>query len=348
MIAFFWATLGLLILSNAHSFSLVLIGFTVIEAGTGLVWPSMTVLIGNWYRDNQRERDKSLWIVSLSSRLSGLTSLFLYSGLLNWLGNWRLVTLVAALFPGAIGFFLTVCFVRDGEAANDHKSEKRQVWLNAKSRLGNFLSTKAFWLVVISHACNKIWRRSDMLLGLFFMDATSFGEEDVPMLVTLQPIGFLVGILIAGPIYNSRSTTSSRLRMINQQYSISIIAVIVISLVSMWPESLLKTVLLGWAVFLASYGVAVQYYIVSGVFAIEFGEDAAGLCISLMDGFGHAVSAIAFIPIGLIADSKFSWSGVWALLAVLLLFGCALMNLFFRVFYLHDKKYSPVSSTEEL
>jgi len=348
IIAFFWGTVGLLVLSNANSFSAVLIGFTVIEGGLGIVWPSMTVLIRNWYRDNQQEREKSLWVVSLSSRFSGLTSLFFYSGLLNWLRNWRLVTLVAAFLPGALGLFLTVCFVRDGPTASEPKHEKRREWLNGKVHLRNFLSSKVFLFFVISHACNKIWRRADMLLGLFFIDATSYGEKDVPMLVTLQPIGLLVGILIAGPIYKSRSTHSSRLRMINQLYSVSIAALLVMSLASMCAQSLLKTLVLECAVFIASFGIAVQYYIVSGVFAIEFGQNAAGLCISLIDGLGHALSAIIFVPIGLIAESQLGWSGVWALLTILLLIGCALMNIFFREFYLHDRKYSRVSISQDL
>jgi len=347
IIAFFWSTLGLLVLSNAHSFSTVVVGFTVVEAAVGLMWPSMTVLIGNWYRDNEIERDKTIWIISLSSRLSGLTSLFLYSGLLNWLGSWRVVTLVAALFPGVLGLSLAICFVRDWPPDEEPKLVKKRGWLDNKSHLKKFLVSKTFWLIVISHACTKIWRRSDMLLGMFFLDATSFGEEDVPMLVTLQPIGFLIGILIAGPIYNSRSTPHSKLTIINRLYSISIIAVFVISLTSTWAQSSFKTFVLASAVFLSSFGVAVQYFIVSEVFAIEFGENAAGFCISLMDGFGHALSALMFIPIGLIADSKHGWPGVWALLAILLLFGCSLMNIFFRMFYLHDKKYSPMGSTDE-
>jgi MFS family permease len=187
-----------------------------------------------------------------------------------------------------------------------------------------------------------------MILGLFFMDATSFGEEDVPMLVTLQPIGFLLGILIVGPFYNSRPTPRSRIKTINRLYGISIISVLVISLASMWAQSTLKTCVLGCAVFLGSFGVAVQYFIVSEVFAIEFGENAAGLCVSLMDGFGHALSAIIFIPIGIIADGKHGWSGVWLLLAILLLFGCTLMNIFFRLFYLNEKKYSSLATADEL
>lgn len=187
-----------------------------------------------------------------------------------------------------------------------------------------------------------------MLLGLFFMDATPFAEKDVPLLVTLQPIGLLLGILIAGRVYNSCTTPSSRLKVINRLYSISIMAIVVISFASMWAQSSVKTVVLCCAVLLTSFGVAVQYFIVAEVFAIEFGGNAAGLCISLMDGFGHAVSAIIFIPIGLIADGNFGWPGVWALFAVLLLTGCIFMNLFFRVFYLDVKKYLPVASTEDL
>ena len=187
-----------------------------------------------------------------------------------------------------------------------------------------------------------------MLLGLFFMDSTPFAEKDVPLLMTLQPIGLLLGILVAGRIYNSRTTPSSRLKVINRLYSISIMAIIVIYFASMWAQSNVKTVVLCCAVLLTSFGVAVQYFIVAEVFAIEFGGNAAGLCISLMNGFGHAVSAIIFIPIGLIADGKFGWPGVWALFAVLLLSGCTFMNLFFRVFYLNVKKYLPVASTEDL
>jgi len=348
MIAFIQATVGLLVLSQAHSFLAVVIGFTVVESAIGVVYPSMTVLIGNWYRNCEKERNKSIWIISLSSRLSGLTSLFVYSGLLNWLGNWRTVTLVVALFAGVLGFFLTVCFVRDGPAHVVSKLEKRLDGLKVKSCERNFLTEKAFWLLVISHACTKIWRRSDMLLGLFFMDVTTFGEEDVPILVTLQPIGLLLGILVAGPIYNSCTTPSSRLKVINRLYSIAIISIVVISLASMWAQSTAKTFVLGCAVLFASFGTAVQYYIVAEVFAIEFGGNAAGLCISLLDGFGHVVSAIVFIPIGLIADGSFGWPGVWALFAVLLLSGCAFMNLFFRVFYLKVKKYIPVPSTDHL
>jgi len=180
------------------------------------------------------------------------------------------------------------------------------------------------------------------------MDATTFSEVDVPMLVTLQPIGFLLGILIAGPILNSCTTPTSRLKIINRLYGISITAIVVISLVSMCSKSSIKTVVLGCAVLLTSFGVAVQYFIVAEVFAIEFGANAAGLCISLMDGFGHAISAIIFIPIGLIADGNFGWPGVWVLFAVILLSGYICMNLFFRVFYLNEKKYLPLPGTQDL
>jgi len=60
MIAFFQATLGLLVLSKAHSFLVVVIGFTIVEMAVGVVYPSMTVLIGNWYRNNEKERDKTI------------------------------------------------------------------------------------------------------------------------------------------------------------------------------------------------------------------------------------------------------------------------------------------------
>ena len=60
MIAFLQATIGLLVLSQAHSIPFVVFGFTVVESAMGIVYPSMTVLIGNWYRKIEKQRDKAI------------------------------------------------------------------------------------------------------------------------------------------------------------------------------------------------------------------------------------------------------------------------------------------------
>jgi len=347
MMVFLLQILALSVLSIAHNFYLILIGLTVVDAAFALVWPSLTTFIGSWFRDNKKERDKAIWMLCLSSRVAGVTSLFVYSGLLHYLKNWRLVTLVVALFPGAMGFFVTVFFVWDNPAARGPKSEKKLDRNIEKSHQRSFLFSRPFQLMLISHTCTKVWRRSDMLLGLFFMDATNFGEKDVPLLVALQPLGFLMGILIQGPTYNSCSTPNSRLRMINQLFSVSTVALVVISFASMWADSALKTVVLGWSVFLASYGSAIQYYIVTEVFIFDFDEKSVGHGISFMDGLAYVFSAIVFIPIGLIADGRFGWHMVWALVAILMVLACIFMNYCFRVFYLDVKKTPSVSSTED-
>lgn len=175
IIGFLQAIGGLLILCNAYSFAPIVIGLTFVDMAAGQVLASLTKLIGNWYRDNVKERDEAIWILYLSSRISGVTSLFLYSGLFNLLKSWRLVTLIV-LFPSVIGFFLTVFFVWEDPVAGEPKLVKELEKNKEKSPQRNFLSVKAFQLLVISHCCTKIWRRSDMFLGLFFMDATYFGE----------------------------------------------------------------------------------------------------------------------------------------------------------------------------
>jgi len=249
-----------------------------------------------------------------------------------------MVTLIAALFPGILGLVLAIYFVKDYPETGVPRKVKPLDRVYFKSRLERFFSVRSFWLIVISHSCSRIWRHADMLLGIFFMDATHLGEDNVPMLVTLHPIGFIVGILIAGPMYNSLSSPRSKLKMINWMYATSVSSVVAICLVSILRHSIIKTIILGFSVLLASVGLAVQYFIVSGVFVIEFGGDAAGLCISLMDSFGQCVSACAFIPIGLIADSFAGWPGVWIMIATILVLGCATMNSFFQVFYLSPKK----------
>lgn len=350
LLALFTVALGLMNITISTGFWTVALSFVVVEVFAGFAWPALTVLIGNWYRNDEKNMDAAVWILSLSSRFSSITTLFVYPGL-HHIMNWKHVNYLAAFVPGVIGVLLVYSGIRDTPDGSKYLKGEPPNWEYLKRTLLRYFKAKEFWAMVVTHCCSAVFRKLDMLLGIFFTEVTGLKDDEAPVLVAVLPTGIVCGILFAGSCYTSTEHPQTKLLILNILNALAVCSIFMLIIILINFEiSKWRTIFLGTCIFNAAFGISVQYYIVSSVFALKFGVESAGFCIAVLDGLSYCFHAVISILIGEILESGAGWSAIWTLVTLILIIGWIDLNYFYRVFFLSENegmRHQRISSDDE-
>lgn len=300
----------------ATSYSLIMFqaAFFFALMAKSLGWPSMTKIIGHWFRPTEYGR---VWgIISTSSRVGTLIATFGFGALLA-LMPWRdmlfLCSGVGVLI--AISFFLLLKEKpAESEALADfdesespdsnmihHPLQGTSIW----QALPKFASSLQFWLITGSLMALTILWDFLLLVPSFLEDRINLPVEQASMAASAFPFGSLFSVLVGGFVFDklNRKTTAWLRGGLLLIASGCVGVFLAMPQFDMTPQSLtnLSLVLL----FLFGLCISPCYYIPMSVFSIEFGGPHSGILVSLLDALAFGATALFYYFAGGVAEA--SW-----------------------------------------
>ncbi|GAB5362342.1 hypothetical protein AAMO2058_000788600 [Amorphochlora amoebiformis] len=317
---------------------LVIILLSLISFVGSATDPAEVCIIGNWCRGAPVQLAKGIWILGLSSRVSGLLAILLFAGLLRVM-TWRWALRIACIFP-LIGTAVTHFFLSD--TPTEKTKPGRPISMGALfGAIKILFREKLFLRAVAVHSCSSVIRRIDIMLGPYYVDETGVSPEDAASFVIMFPLGVIIGLLAGGTLFR-------RLRGIRKRFAILghwmlvFIGVLGLVGVAVQPISDASLGIAGACIFVLGVGISVPYYMAAYSYAALHGGKSIGLTAALIEALAFSVAAILYLVIFVVIDVS-GWAAALSVLTFV-----ALIGAFVTWFFLVDlDKASPAVENSE-
>ncbi|MBD3672635.1 MAG: MFS transporter [Planctomycetaceae bacterium] len=300
--------------ATSNSLLMFQLAFFFALMAKSLGWPSMTKIIGHWFRPNEYGR---VWgIISTSSRVGTLIATFGFGALLA-LMPWRSMLFLCS----GVGLLIAVVFAlilkekpAESESPDNTKETESPdsdmlhhplrgttIW----QALPRFAASLQFWLITGSLMALTILWDFLLLVPSFLQDRLSLPVEQASMASSAFPFGSLFSVLVGGFVFDklNRHTTAWLMGGLLLIASGCVGVFLMMPHLDMTPQALtnLSLVLL----FLFGLCISPCYYIPMSVFSIEFGGPHSGILVSLLDALAFGACALFYYFAGGLAEA--SW-----------------------------------------
>jgi len=307
--------------SNFGLFALLMACISFVGSATD---PAEVCIIGNWCAGNAKQLSKGIWVLGLSSRLSGLLAIVLFAGMLRVM-TWRWALRLAFFFP-LIGCALTHFIVKD--TSSDRTRPGRPLSLTALLSAAKLLfKERLFWGAACVHSAAATIRRMDVILGTVYHDITGISPEDAAALVVAFPLGVILGLLLLGTAFRRLKRGAKQRLLITGMWGLVVIGCLGLMAVAAHrskannnnPDDTAAG-FAGLFVFLIGVGVSVPYYMAAYSYAAAHGGKSIGLSAALIEAFAFCVAALVYLILGGIISIS-GWSVAFFVLAGVALTG---------------------------
>lgn len=297
--------------ATSNSLMMFQLAFFFALMAKSLGWPSMTKIIGHWFRPNEYGR---VWgIISTSSRVGTLIATFGFGALLA-LMPWRNMLFLCSGVGLLIAFaFALLLKEKPPESASEESTDAAEspdsdmihhplqgttIW----QALPRFAESLQFWLITGSLMALTILWDFLLLVPSFLEDRLSLPVEQASMAASAFPFGSLFSVLVGGFVFDklNRNTTAWLMGGLLMIASGCVGVFLAMPHLDLTPQSLtnLSLVLL----FLFGLCISPCYYIPMSVFSIEFGGPHSGVLISLLDALAFGACALFYYFAGGLAE----------------------------------------------
>jgi OPA family sugar phosphate sensor protein UhpC-like MFS transporter len=289
-------------------------------------WPSMTKIVGEWYRPSQYGR---VWsILSTSSRASVVLGTLLFGWLLAYF-HWRTVaflsTGMALMVYAGCRFFLqdkptsANLLKIDAEApapvaeAHKHPLDGTSLWNGLRA----FASSSRVWFVIAMLMALTCAMAFLDFLPAYLMENFQLTPSQASMTSSYMPLGSLAGLMASILCYDWFS--KKQLRAVLTATLVA--ATLCIVSLQFLPQLGLSH---AWSLRVAKglivlFGALTSpaYYIPMSIFSIEFGGPHSATLVCLIDMCGFAASASFGFLGGRLAAGVGGWTSFMTLLVVI-------------------------------
>lgn len=319
MVGFAGMTAAVALFSSAQTIGVIGFAGGLLEFFSAVMWPALSIIIGNWLSSQPQDLETGFWVISLSSRISGALSIFAFSRLLTTM-TWRTIAGLVTFFPL---FGLAFTFVAVKDSPDEWTKYGAPVTLPSLREKGVIMGRSSrFWLATGMLIAFTIVRRFDSLLATLFKDSSGTSDADSGTLSASMSLGFIIGLLLLGPVLHTFSSPTKRTFVV----ALSIAALAVMCAIAIYVEADAPAcdplVLLGAFVLIAAL-IALQFYIFPSIFAVRFGlhRGIVGVVSAIQDALSYATTSLLYLGFGLLIDSpSLGWPSVlWSLAGVLLI-----------------------------
>jgi len=308
---------------SEYQVAMCCIGFEVFN---GCCYPAIQSRIANWYKiesQNPQAIETGSLVLSVSSRLGGLSVLFIYGALVKSIG-WRpLCYAVGLLVASGVGW--TTLFIND--SPKKKVSPGKPFTLKAvKDTISDCVFNAGFWIFMIGFGVIKCIRRVDNLMGIYLKDTADIDPGTATQYVMAHPAGYLFGLFVIAPIYKSLTDPNKKLIFLRILYVLCIAATGVLCFAG-HGNALMKVA----CVFALTALTTVQYYVVSGTFSISMGANC-GFVSAFSDMVSYVfVSQVFGFSSGIL--ESYGWGAFWGALGGLLVISGVCYEIFLRYWF---------------
>eukprot|EP00298_Acanthocystis_sp_HF-20_P026203 c3915_g1_i1.p1 GENE.c3915_g1_i1~~c3915_g1_i1.p1 ORF type:complete len:446 (-),score=144.65 c3915_g1_i1:6-1343(-) len=330
--------ISILVYANSFDFTSISISSAFMSFSGSVIWPAFTIVIGYWFATDHKEMDRGILVLSCSSRVSATASVLTYA-VLSYALEWRVIATIAAVIAifGALWCLLLVW-----DSPNELVIPGPPLsWDKAVSTMKFLFNSKGFIECIFITSCATCIRFLDPLYGPFFTDISLLDEREVAFMTLLPPLGFIFGLLILGPIFNSLESFESKRIFVVISQIFCVMFLITLAFISKYYSKEDYTVIIGGIlIFFLTSSISIQYYLIPTMFEIQFGVDdkQIGVMGSYISGFSFIFAMIVYYIMGIIVDSSIGWLGVWFLLAFIQALSCFVLWDFFNVLFSKETK----------
>lgn len=257
----FMAGVGAIIFGVAPSFQTAVFGRFLVGLGVGFIYVPIMRLLADWYSKNEFATYSGILLaVGNAGSLASAAPLVLLMGNLGWRKSMMLVGGISILIS-----ILTYIVVRnnpkeiDGAtiAEIENRSEIKSVEsLTLREGIGQVIKSYSFWAITIYLAFlyGTIMGFQGLWAGPYFMTVYGMTKASASNLLTLIPIGMIIGCPLAGLLADKLFRTKKSVVVLGGAVYLSIWVLLV-----MVPSGLSLTFL---KVLMFSYGLFGGFFVV--------------------------------------------------------------------------------------
>jgi hypothetical protein len=190
----------------------------------------------------------------------------------------------------------------------------RLFYLNIRPSVRHILLSPTFWILVVGHFGATLVKTSERFISLYLISSTSFNTVNGAI---WHSTGMIAGLLLAGKLFASQNERG-RQWLAARLYILSIVSCYMLCLTSIpavrhfVTDDVLVSLLQRTAMFLAAFGIAVQYYHIPPLVGATYGCDK-GLFLAYTDGLASALAASIWcyrMPELKDANGAYAWAAV--------------------------------------